>query len=202
MLGLVVEKVAGKRLDLHLEETIFRPLGMKDSSFQAKEAQLPRLADAYDQDPLKASSWKANRIEADPGKRYLRGGSGMATTAEDYFRFSQMMLNKGQLDGIRILSRDTVEYMTSNHIGGLIGDPLPTTGPGYGFGLGFGVRLAEGNAWVSGSGGDYMWAGAGGTSFTIDPKERIVGVFMAAGPSTRQHTRFLFKNLIYGALVD
>lgn len=202
VLGLVVEKVAGKRLDLHLEETIFKPLGMKDTSFQAKESQLARLADAYDSDPAKAAMWKGTRIEADPGKRYLRGGSGTATTAEDYFRFAQMMLNKGQLDGTRILSRDTVEYMTSNHIGGLVGDPMPTTGPGYGFGLGFGVRLAEGNAWISGSTGDYMWAGAGGTSFTIDPKEKIVGVFMAAGPSTRQHTRFLFKNLVYGALVE
>ena len=91
--------------------------------------------------------------------------------------------------------------MLTNHIKGLAGSPFPTTGPGYGFGLGWGVRLDEGGAWVPGSKGDAMWAGAGGTSFTVDPKEKIVGVFLSAGPSTRQHTRFLFKNLLYGALV-
>jgi CubicO group peptidase (beta-lactamase class C family) len=202
LLGLVVEKVAGKRLDVHLEETIFRPLGMKDTSFQAKPEQLGRLADALDADPLKVSSWKSARVEADPGKRYLRGGAGAVFTAEDYLRFAQMVVNGGQLDGTRILSRESVEFMLSNHIQGLEGTPFPTTGPGYGFGLGWGVRLDEGGAYAPGSKGDAMWAGAGGTSFTVDPKEKIVGIVLAAAPNTRQHTRFLFKNLIYGALVE
>lgn len=202
LLGLVVEKVAGKRLDVHLEETIFRPLGMKDTSFQAKPEQLGRLADALDADPLKVSSWKSARVEADPGKRYLRGGAGAVFTAEDYLRFAQMVVNGGQLDGTRILSRESVEFMLSNHIQGLEGTPFPTTGPGYGFGLGWGVRLDEGGAYAPGSKGDAMWAGAGGTSFTVDPKEKIVGIILAAAPNTRQHTRFLFKNLIYGALVE
>ena len=92
--------------------------------------------------------------------------------------------------------------MLSDHIAGLQGSPFPTTGPGYGFGLGFGVRLHEGVSWVPGSIGDAMWAGAGGTVFTIDPKEKIVAVFMAAAPTPRLHTRFLFKNLLYGALVE
>jgi CubicO group peptidase (beta-lactamase class C family) len=92
--------------------------------------------------------------------------------------------------------------MLSDHIIGLQGSPFPTTGPGYGCGLGFAVRLHEGVSWVPGSTGDAMWAGAGGTSFTIDPKEKIVGVFMAAAPTSRLHTRFLFKNLLYGALVE
>jgi CubicO group peptidase (beta-lactamase class C family) len=113
-----------------------------------------------------------------------------------------MVLNGGQLDGVRILSRESVEFMLSNHIQGLAGSPFPTTGPGYGFGLGWGVRLDEGGAYAPGSKGDAMWAGAGGTSFTVDPKEKIVGVFLSAGPNTRQHTRFLFKNLLYGALVQ
>ena len=113
-----------------------------------------------------------------------------------------MMLNRGQLDGVRILSRETVEFIMSDHIAGLQGPPFPTTGAGLWFGLGFGVRLQEGVGYAPGSTGDAMWAGAGGTSFTIDPKEKIVGVFLAAAPSTRQHTRFLFKNLLYGGLVD
>ena len=202
VLGLLVEKVSGKRLDVYLDETIFKPLGMKETSFQAKPEQLGRLADAYDADPLKAGLWKGARIESDPGKRYLRGGAGAAITAEDYFRFAQMVLNGGQLDGVRILSRESVEFMLSDPIQGLEGSPLPTTGPGYGFGLGWGVRLAEGGAYAPGSKGDAMWAGAGGTSFTVDPKEKIVGVFLAAAPNTRQHTRFLFKSMLYGALVE
>lgn len=202
VLGLLVEKVAGKRLDVHLEETMFKPLRMSETSFQAKPEQLPRLADALDADPLKVVSWKSARVEADPGKRYLRGGAGAVFTTEDYFRFAQMIVNGGHLDGARLLSRESVEFMLSNHIQGLEGTPFPTTGPGYGFGLGWGVRLAEGGGYAPGSTGDAMWAGAGGTSFTVDPKEKIVGVFLAAGPSTRQHTRFLFKNLLYGALVE
>ena len=202
VLGLVVEKVSGKRLDVHLDETIFKPLKMTETSFQARPEQIARLADAYDHDPLKVESWKSARIEADPGKRYLRGGAGAVFTAEDYFRFAQMVLNGGQLDGARILSRESVEFMLSNHIQGLAGSPFPTTGPGYGFGLGWGVRLDEGGAYAPGSKGDAMWAGAGGTSFTVDPKEKIVAVFLSAGPATRQHTRFLFKNLVYGALVE
>jgi CubicO group peptidase (beta-lactamase class C family) len=202
VLGLVVEKVSGKRLDIHLEETMFRPLKMTDTSFQAKPEQLPRLADALDADPLKTGLWKGARVEADPGKRYIRGGAGMVFTAEDYLRFAQMVVNGGHLDGVRILSRESVEFMLSNHIQGLEGTPFPTTGPGYGFGLGWGVRLAEGGAYAPGSTGDSMWAGAGGTSFTVDPKEKIVGIFLSAGPNTRQHTRFLFKNLLYGALVE
>ena len=202
VLGVLVEKVSGKRLDVYLDEILFKPLKMKDTSFQATAEQLPRLADALDADPLKVAFWKWARVEADPGKRYRLGGAGSVFTAEDYFRFAQMMLNKGQLDGVRILSRETVEFIMSDHIAGLQGTPFPTTGPGYGFGLGFGVRLQEGVGYAPGSTGDAMWAGAGGTSFTIDPKEKIVGVFLAAAPSTRQHTRFLFKNLLYGGLVD
>jgi CubicO group peptidase (beta-lactamase class C family) len=202
VLGVLVERVSGKRLDQYLAEMLFKPLKMKDTSFQVSAEQLPRLADALDSDPQKEFYWKAARVEADPGKRYRLGGAGSVFTAEDYFRFAQMMLNKGQLEGARILSRETVEFMMSDHIAGLQGTPFPTTGPGYGFGLGFGVRLQEGLGFAPGSTGDAMWAGAGGTSFTIDPKERIVGVFLAAGPSTRQHTRFLFKNLLYAGLVD
>jgi len=202
VLGVLVERVSGKRLDQFMDEVIFKPLKMKDTSFQVTPEQRSRLADAFDTDPQKASYWKWARVEEDPGKRYRLGGAGSVTTAEDFFRFAQMMLNRGQFDGARILSRETVEYMLSDHIVGLQGSPSPTTGPGYGFGLGFGVRLHEGVSWVPGSAGDAMWAGAGGTSFTIDPKEKIVGVFMAAAPTPRLHTRFLFKNLLYGALVE
>ena len=129
----------------------------------------------------------------DPGKRYRSGGGGAVSTAEDYFRFSQMILNGGELDSIQILSRKTVEYMLSDHIPGFPGSTSATAGPGYGFGLGFAVRLQDGLGVAPGSTGDAMWAGAGGTSFTIDSREKIVGIFMAQAPTSRFHTRFLLK---------
>src|SRR5215207_6792772 len=100
VLGVPVERVSGKRLDQYLDEVLFKPLKMKDTSFQATSEQLPRLADALDSDPAKADAWKWARVEADPGKRYRLGGAGAVTTGEDFFRFSQMMLNKGHLDGV------------------------------------------------------------------------------------------------------
>jgi CubicO group peptidase (beta-lactamase class C family) len=108
-----------------------------------------------------------------------------------------MVLNSGELDGVRLLSRKTLEYMLTDHISGLAGSPSP----GYGFGLGFGVRRQDGVPLTPGSTGDAIWAGLAGTSFIIDPKERIVGVFMAAAPTPLKHTQELFKNLLYGALV-
>jgi CubicO group peptidase (beta-lactamase class C family) len=108
---------------------------------------------------------------------------------------------RSELDGKRYLSKKTVEFMLSDHTVGMAGSTIATTGPGYGMGLGFGVRLHEGMAWVPGSKGDAMWAGAWGTSFWIDPKERLVGILMAQGPSTRVHTRMLYKDLVYGSMV-
>ncbi|MBB6308656.1 serine hydrolase domain-containing protein [Xanthobacter tagetidis] len=202
VLGIVVERVSGKRLDVFLEDELFKPLGMKDTHFQLTPDQTARLADALDTDPQKVDGWKWVRVDQDPGKRYRLGGAGTVTTAQDYFRFAQMMLNGGELDGVRILSPRTVDFMLSDHTLGLGGSTAGTTGPGYGFGLGFGIRRQEGMAVVPGSPGDAMWAGAGGTSFTIDPKEDLVGVFMAAAPTPRVHTRMLFKNLMYGAMTE
>jgi CubicO group peptidase (beta-lactamase class C family) len=202
VLGVLLERLMRTRLDRVLDIMIFKPLKMHDTGFQLAANQRPRLADGFDSDPLKAPSWKWARVEEDPGKRYRLGGAGTVSTAMDYFRFAQMIANYGELDGVRLLSRKTVEYMLSDHIPDFAGSTAATTGPGYGFGLGFGVRRQDGFAVVPGSTGDAMWAGLGGTTFTIDPKEKIVGVFMAQAPTPRLHTRFLFKNLLYGALVN
>ncbi len=126
----------------------------------------------------------------------------MVSTAADYLRFSQMLANGGMLDGQRFLAAPVVNFMMSNHIAGMGGNPFASTGPGYGFGLGFGVRLADGMGFSPGSPGDAMWAGAWGTSFTIDRAEGLVGILMAQGPSNRVQTRMLFKNLVYGAMVE
>jgi CubicO group peptidase (beta-lactamase class C family) len=202
VLGLLIERVAKKPLDAILKEMLLDPLGMKDTAFWVAPDKAARLAEALDSDPLKAGMLKSYRDSANPaGKSYFKGGAGLVGTAEDYLKFCQMMVNGGEYQGKRYLSRKTVEFMLSNHTVGIAGSPFPTTGPGYAMGLGFGVRLDEGMGWTPGSKGDAMWAGAWGTSFWIDPKEKLVGILMAQGPSFRGQTRMLYKDLVYGALV-
>jgi CubicO group peptidase (beta-lactamase class C family) len=202
VLGLLLERAAGQRLDQLIEQRITGPLNMRDTVWWVDDARAPRLAEAPDSDPLKASMWASYRIRNnEAGRSYLKGGAGMVGTSGDYHRFAQMLCNGGEFEGRRYLSPNTVRFMMSNHILGMGGSPAASTGPGYGFGLGFGVRLADGMAVAPGSPGDAMWAGAWGTSFTIDRAERLVGVFMAQGPTHRVHTRMLFKNLVYGAMV-
>jgi len=202
VLGLLLERVAKKPLDQLLKDMIFDPLGMKDTAFWVPAEKAARVADALDSDPQKATMMKSYRVLANPaGKSYFKGGAGLVGTAEDYLKFAQMVLNGGELNGRRLLAKKTLEFMLSDHIAGLGGTTVATTGAGYGFGLGWGVRLHDGVAWVPGSKGDAMWAGAWGTSFWIDPKEGLVGILMAQGPSNRVHTRMLFKNLVYGAMV-
>ncbi len=203
VLGLLLERVEKKPLDAILRELLLDPLGMKDTTWWVPAAQAARMAESLDADPLKAEMLKSYRQSSDPlGKSYFKGGAGLVGTAADYLRFAQMMVNGGELDGRRYLSRKTVEFMLSQHTVGMGGTTIATTGPGYGFGIGFGVRQDEGMGWTPGSKGDAMWAGAWGTSFWIDPKEKLVGILMAQGPSNRGHTRMLYKNLVYGALVN
>lgn len=202
VLGLLLERVEKKPLDSILNELLIGPLGMKDTTWWVHSSQSHRMAEALDNDPLKIPMLKSYRQSYNPlGKSYFKGGAGLVGTGADYLRFAQMMVNGGELDGKRYLSPKTVELMLSQHTVGMGGSTIATTGPGYGFGLGFGVRKDEGMAWVPGSKGDAMWAGAWGTSFWIDPKEKLAAVIMTQGPSTRTHTRMLYKDLVYGALV-
>jgi CubicO group peptidase (beta-lactamase class C family) len=203
VLGLLLERVEKKPLDAILKQMLFDPLGMKDTTWWVPAEQAGRMAEALDSDPMKTTTLKAYRDSYNPlGKSYFKGGAGLIGTAADYLRFAQMMVNGGELEGKRYLSKKTVEFMLSQHTVGMGGSTIGTTGPGYGFGLGFGVRLDDGMGWVPGSKGDAMWAGLWGTSFWIDPKEKLVGILMAQGPSNRIHTRMLYKNLVYGALVN
>jgi CubicO group peptidase (beta-lactamase class C family) len=136
------------------------------------------------------------------------GGAGGVSTAGDYLRFCQMLLNGGTLDGTRVLSRSTVRWMTSDHLGAHIatlqepGELLLGT-QGYTFGLGFAVRKEDGIAGVPGSVGDYTWGGYGGTYFWVDPKEQLTAVFMTQAPSpNRAYYRRLVRQLVYAAIVD
>jgi CubicO group peptidase (beta-lactamase class C family) len=202
VLGLLIERVAKQPLDVLLKEMLIDPLGMKDTAFWVPPEKISRLAETLDSDPLKATLMKSYRVLSNPaGKSYFKGGAGLVGTAEDYLRFCQMLVNGGEYQGKRYLAKKTVEFMLSNHTVGIAGSPFPTTGPGYAMGLGFGVRLDEGMGWAPGTKGDAMWAGIWGTSFWIDPKEQLVGILMAQGPSSRIHTRMLYKNLVYGAMV-
>ncbi|ARP99085.1 hypothetical protein CAK95_08305 [Pseudorhodoplanes sinuspersici] len=201
ILGILLERVTGKRLDVLIGEMVLSPLKMSDTGFTVPEAKKARLADAFDSDPMKARLWRWARVENDPAARMRLGGAGMVSTAEDYFKFAQMLLNGGELNGMRLLSAKTVEYMLADHIVGMAGTPAAISGPGYRFGLGFAVRTQLGMAVTPGSVGDANWSGIGGTAFTIDPKEKIVGVIMVQAPTNRVHARNLFKNLIYSTVV-
>lgn len=203
VLGLLLQRVSGQRLDRLIAERLTGPLGMADTVWWVDPARRPRVAESIASDPLSASMWRSYRIEQDPGDTsYLKGGAGLVGTSSDYFRFAQMVANGGSFEGRRYLSTPMVNYMLSDHMGSMGGTPAASTGPGYGFGLGFAIRREQGIAVAPGSPGDAMWAGAWGTSFTIDRAERLVGVFMAQGPSSRTHTRMVFKNLVYGAMVE
>jgi CubicO group peptidase (beta-lactamase class C family) len=206
LLGRVVEAASGKRLGEFLDERVFKPLGMNDTAFFLPQDKSGRLAQAFPTDPASGLPNKLIDVSAAPGND--SGGAGAVSTAADYLRFTQMLLNGGQLDGVRILSRTTVQYMASDHLGTRIQMPF-TPGelllgtPGYTFGLGFAVRLGPGIAGVPGSQGEYLWAGYAGTFFWIDPKEEVTAVMMTQAPSpARAFYRRLVKQLVYQAIVD
>jgi CubicO group peptidase (beta-lactamase class C family) len=193
VLGHVIEKVSGQTLDVFLQARIFAPLGMKDTAFHADATRHARLAEAFAKDPDSGQPIDLLQVRTPP--KFLAGGQGLVSTAADYLRFAQMLLNGGELGGTRLLSRKTVEYMTSDHLGTIRGP-----GPGYGFGLGFAVRTANGLSSSEGTAGDYNWAGLGGTYFWVDPKERLIGVWMMQAPNQRNYYRELFRNMVYGSL--
>ena len=198
VLGRVVEVISGKSLGGFFADRIFRPLGMKDSGFSVPQAHQGRLAQAFPIDP--ATGDKIALIDVTTPPRYESGGGGAVSTTDDYVRFAQALLNGGRLDRARLLSRTTVAFMASDHLG-----PISATirRPGYTFGLGFQVRKDVGLDGQSGSIGEYGWAGAGGTYFWVDPKEQVVAILMtqAPGPS-RVYYRQLFKELVQQAIVD
>jgi len=201
VLGRVVEVVSGQPLGQFLAERLWGPLKMTDTAFHVPPAKQGRLAQALATDPDTGKPVTIPDVTV-PAKFECGGGCAVATAA-DYVRFAQMMLNRGSLDGTRVLGRKTVEYMTSDHLGPITGagDYLP--GPGYGFGLGFAVRRDTGVASLTGTAGDYNWGGAYGTAFWIDPKEQLVVVSMTQAPGAiRTHYRQLLKSFVLQAITD
>ena len=197
VLGALIEKVSGKTLEAFLKERIFDPLKMKDTAFSVPREQQSRIAEAFATDP--DSRQKVQLLDVRMAPRLLSGGGGLVSTADDYLRFAQMMLNRGTLDGVRIVSRKTIEYMTSDHLAGVRG-PAYLPGPGYGFGLGVAVRIAPGESALIGSVGDYYWGGYAGTYFWVDPKEQLVAVWMMQGPGQSASYRPLLRTAVYNSL--
>jgi CubicO group peptidase (beta-lactamase class C family) len=201
VLGRVIEVASGKSLYQFEKENILDPLGMTDTAFSVPTSRQNAIAEALPSDskvvgiqplsnPRRPATWEA-------------GGQGMVSTALDYAKFTQMLLNGGVLDGHRILGSATVAYMTSDHLGQI--GPGPTgyiPGPANGFGLGFAVRRQQGVGASDGSAGDYYWGGAAGTMWWNDPKQHLTVVFMIQAPSQGSRYSALIRNMVYAALTD
>lgn len=206
MLGRVVERASGMRLADFLEARLFKPIKMGDSAFWVPKEKTARLAESLEKDRFAGRPFPLIDVSAPP--KNDSGGAGAVSTAGDYLRFCQMLMNGGTLDGARVLSRTTVKLMTSDHLGNFI-QQTPQPGElllgtkGYTFGLGFAVRNNDGVAGVPGSEGEFMWAGYAGTYFWVDPKEQVTAVLMtqAASPQ-RAYFRKLVKQLVYQAITD
>lgn len=200
VLGRVVEVVSGKPLAEFLDERIHRPLKMPDTTFLVGADKRERVAQALPKHP----DTGADVTLPDPTvpRKFDCGGGCLVSTAGDYLRFAQMLLNRGTLDGARVLGRKTVEYMTSDHLGPAVSRGSSYgAGAGYTWGLGFAVRQADGIAGSNGSTGDYFWPGAFGTSFWVDPKEEIVVVYMMqAGAGMGGRYRDLLRGLVLQAI--
>lgn len=200
-LGRVIEIVSGMTLDAFFQTRIFKPLGMKDTFFTvpaARTADVPTLYSKTDE-----GLTRPKPAASTPGDGpFFSGAGGLTGSTTDYLTFCQMLLNGGELNGVRVISRKTVELMTSDAIGDLdlgnyAGDQVLK---GYGFGLGVRVRRNNGDNGWSGTVGDYGWAGAQGTYFWIDPKEQLIGIVMI---QTRNYRlRMEFPNLVYQAFID
>jgi CubicO group peptidase (beta-lactamase class C family) len=202
--GRVIEVVTGKRAGDFLAERLFKPLRMVDTGFWVPEGNKSRLAGAFETDPASGNKYPLIDVAKQPGND--SGGAGAVSTAMDYLRFCQMLLNGGTLDGVRIMSPTTIKLMTSDHLATIASNPqapgeLLIGSKGYTFGLGFAVRMADGIAGVPGSAGEFMWAGYAGTYFWVDPAEEIVAIYMTQAPSPiRASYRKLIKQLVYQAV--
>ncbi|MCM4166362.1 hypothetical protein KCTC52924_03296 [Arenibacter antarcticus] len=208
ILGVVVEKVSGKPLDLFIKERILDPLGMVDTYFYLPKNKIDRLTTSY-----MAHKGKSLERAPEPGlgigqghyvkgpRKSFSGGAGLLSTSMDYARFLQMMLNGGALNGHRILSPKTVELMISDHV---VSREIPYTGrDGSGFGLGFSITKDLGQRGEPGSVGTFEWGGAYGSTYWVDPVEELILVyFKQLIPTNGVDDRGKLRSLIYQAIIE
>ena len=209
VLGRVVEVASGMPFESFLRERIFKPLKMNDTDFTVPEAKWSRVATVYSPDgagairPMKDPETFGNTVMSPVAyykapKTYFSGGAGLVSTAADYARFGHMLLNGGVLDGVRVLSPKTIELMTVSHTTDL--PSVSAAGPGRGFGLGFFVVTDLGATQTLGSVGNYGWSGIYGTTFWVDPKEKLVAIMMVQRyPGSP--VAAAFQPLVYQALI-
>ena len=210
--GALVEAVSGMRFGEFLERRLFAPLEMVDTRFTAPESLWPRIAQLYspagtpgDASAFRTPNLGTSLVVADDrlnqgyreGALFESGGGGLLSTSSDYLRFCQMLLNGGELDSVRILSPKSVALMSTDHLAGIEG-----FGNGAGFGLGFSVVLDRGAGGELASKGTYAWGGAAGTTFWIDPRERLIAIFMTQSIPHRTDLRSKFRPLVYQAVVE
>lgn len=206
VLGFVVEAVTGRPLGGVLQDRVWGPLGMGDTSFALPAAKRARYALVLAKDPVTGNANTVVHHATDKAQKWESGGGGAVSTATDYLRFAEMLRLGGRLGGAEILGRGTVALMTADHLpasfNNMIADKMDPAATGYGFGLGVAVRRQDGIAAMAGSAGDYYWSGVYGTYFWVDPKEQLSVVFMAAAPGQiRLRYRQMTRNLVYQALV-
>lgn len=199
VLGRVIEVIDGKPLGEVLSTRILRPLGMVDTGFHVPASELGRVAEPFDKDPDTGEA--VSLLDPREPPMFQSGGGGLFSTAQDCARFGLMLQGGGAFGGVRLLGRKTVSFMTADHLGTIPGVDV-MTGPGFGFGLGFAVRLADGLATSAGSTGQFYWGGIAGTVLWVDPREELVAILLTQAPGRREYYRALFRNLVYAALAD
>lgn len=211
--GRLIEILSGQSLDVFFEERIFKPLGMSDTGFTVPKEKIDRFASCYERDPMTKKISLQDSPATSPylsGQAFLSGGGGLVSTMDDYARFCQMLLNGGELDGTRLLSPITLDFMTENHLPDNqtmqdMGDDSfsETRADGSGFGLGFSVVLDTVAAAAPGSIGAFSWGGMASTFFWIDPQEDLFAIIMTQMiPSTSYPIRPQLQQLTYAAIVD
>ncbi len=212
VIGHLIEVISGQRLDAYLRERILDRLGMRDTGFVLEDEQVARFAANYERQGDGSLKMIDNPEQSSYRKRsFFSGGGGLLSTAPDYFRFTSMMQNMGELEGLRLLGRKTVELMTMNHLPGgqdltdlaQAGMFTETAYAGVGFGLGFSVAQSPARAQILGSAGEFAWGGAASTAFWIDPAEDLIVIFMTQlMPSSSYPLRRELRVLTYASLVD
>ena len=206
VVGRLVEVISGDDLDTFLRERIFSPLQMNDTHFYLPPDKVNRFATLYGPDADNGNRMMLTEVGDERSnyvsgpRAFFSGAGGLVSTAHDYIRFQQMMLNGGELDGVRLLGSKTVELIFANHTGDL---PLWLSGPGYGFGLGYSVVLDRAVAHTSDTEGAVSWGGAFGTLFWVDPEEELVAIILTQiRPYSHIRLREGFHNVVNQAIVD
>lgn len=209
VLGYLVEVISGQSLPDYLQEVIFDPLGMNDTRFEIESGKVDRFASCYQRNMNKEMELTDDgQDSAYASRSFYSGGGGLISTAGDYYRFCQMLLGGGTVDGVRIIGSRTLAFMTRNHLPGgadmsefATGSFSESSNAGVGFGLGFATKLDPVRNGYPGSVGSFYWGGLASTLFWVDPAEELVVVFMTQlMPSSTFNFRGQLENIIYGAL--